>query len=193
VIAIVGGVAATVLADLLIPPVRRFLRAAGRFALRVLGAGFAVSVPAWVLVVTAAVAAFVARATSVPLFILVIAAVLVVAVVWIGRRVAPATKVYDVTTRTYGPPRARVEAPAVRPVLSELEDAIVRRLARADGAWLHKGDLSSATRTTALRVGQALDHLETAGVVESHFSTMSGRSYGLTRDGRDFAIERKYI
>src|SRR5206468_1342031 len=103
---------------------------------------------------------------------------------------APLANVYDTATRTYGPPQ--IEAPAP-PVLGTLADAIVRRLAQADGASLGIVDLSAAVKTTRLRVDQALDNLVDIGLVAAHRNIMHGPQFTLTPNGRDFAIERRYI
>jgi len=76
------------------------------------------------------------------------------------------------------------------PELSELEDAIIRRFAEADGAPLRARDLSEATRQSLLRVEQAIERLEGVGLVIRHRSYMDGTSYGLTPRGRDLAISR---
>jgi len=168
IIATAGGL----LASLLLDPVRSFIGSVWRLVTASPGAVWSVltaSVPVWAVLAVAAVVALVFRR--------------------VGRR-RPVKEVYDSATRTVSPPRIEAPAPAV---LSQLEDVIVRRLANEDGAWLGKGDLSDAARTTALRAEQALDRLEAAGLVEGHFSSVTGRSYGLTRRGRDFVIDRGYI
>jgi len=193
VIAIVGGVAAIVLADLLIPPVRRFLRAAGRFALRVLvdaargtlGA-LPASVPGWALLIVAAAVAILARTTVVPIGLLVAAAMIGAGTVgWIVRR-------RKQTRRPAIPPPLPTDKAPARSPLDPLADAIVRRLAQADGASLGIVDLSAALKTTRLRVDQALDNLVNIGLVAAHRNIMHGTQFTLTPNGRDFAIERRY-
>lgn len=194
VIAIVGGVAATVLADLLIPSVRRFLRAAGRFALRVLTgaarvalATLTASVPAWALLIVAAAVAILARTTVVPIGLLVAAAMIGAGTVgWIVRWKKQ-------TRRPAIPSSLPTDKTPTGSPLDPLADAIVRRLAQADGASLGIVDLSAAVRTTRLRVEQSLDNLVDIGLVADHRNIMHGPRFTLTPNGRDFAIERRYV
>jgi len=123
---------ATVLGGLLLAPVRDFLAGAWRLATAAPGAiwsGFTATVPLWALLAVVAVVALAAR--------------------WVGRRAPPAApriEVYDTATRTYGPPPVEDPGPAAPPRLTELEDGILRRLARADGEWLAIDELGTACR-----------------------------------------------
>jgi len=166
---IIVATAGTVLGALLLGPVRDFLRGAWRLVTVIAGAawdGLTATVPVWTLLAVAVVVAFVVRRT--------------------GRwSVSP-----DLPLPLLEPPTAEADEPDAPPVLSELEEAIVRLLAKADGVSLGMGYLSNALRTTVLRVEQALDRLERVGLVEGHRNYMHGMQYGLTRRGRDLVIAR---
>jgi hypothetical protein len=158
--------AATLFGSLLVPPVQDFLGAAWR-VMKVIGGAilhvFTAPVPVWVLlVVVAVVALLVARR--------------------VGRRAPPVMEVYDGATGM-GPP------PAALPRLNELEDGVLRRLARADGELLAIDELGTA-KTKQLRLEQALEHLGALGLVAESESDTSEPLYGLTSRGRDLVIAR---
>lgn len=163
IIATAGGL----LASLLLEPVRAFLGGAWRLATAIPGVIWDVlmaSVPVWVLLGVVLVVALVVRRT--------------------GHRaplVEAAPRVRD--------PLVKVDDPAVLPRLTGLEDAIIRRLAQADGEWLAIDELGGA-RTKRLRLEQALEHLDNLGLVEEGESDTSERLYGLTGRGRDLVIAR---
>jgi hypothetical protein len=170
---IVGGTVAALLASLLLEPVRAFIASVWRLVTAVPGAVWhlvTASVPVWVLVVGGVVVALIARR--------------------VGRRAPPIPEVYDVAPRMYRPPRVEQRQPAPRLRLTELEDGILRRLARADGGLLLIDELGSA-KTKQLRLEQALEHLCELGLVdEPESDDTSEPLYGLTPLGRDFVIAR---
>lgn len=173
---VVGGTIAALLASLLLEPVRAFLGSVWRLvtaAPSALWGLLTTSVPLWALVAVAGVVALVARQVRRR-----------------GLRPPPVIEVYDPATGTVGPPR--VEDPELPPLprLNELEDRVLRRLARADGEWLAIEELGTA-KTKQLRIEQALERLNALGLVEETESNKFPEPlYGLTARGRDLVIAR---
>jgi hypothetical protein len=194
-IAIVGGAAATVVGGLVINPLRQFLVAAWRIGIvgarsvaHVVWRRLAGSVPTWL--VLGAVAAWGGITRSLPTRLWgVLAAVAVIALVsWLTSLEVVATAEREPAAR----PDPAVAKPVAPPVLDGLEDAIIKALARADGAPGSVQAFSDTTGASRLRCQRALERLEGIGLVRVIRSYMDGTSYGLTADGRELAIARGY-
>jgi hypothetical protein len=168
--AIVGGTIALVIGTLIInlvsEPARQFFRAIWH-VVTVVGAAvwslFTAPIPVW-------------------------------AVLLIGVAVALAVRVYRALRAP--PPSvaiaARIAAGLPPRTRDALADAILRRLALADGAELTINVLSQDLHTTRLRVEQALDRLAEIGLVKAYQHIVDGPRFGLTPEGRDDAIARGY-
>lgn len=74
--------------------------------------------------------------------------------------------------------------------LTDLQDKLLRLLARADGRYIQFDRAASSLNTSRLLVEQAAEILENRGLIDSASDVIHGSHLGLTRAGRDFVIEK---
>jgi len=123
---------------------------------------------------------------SIPLWLLLLAIVGVIVVVFQVRRSAARMLTIDVT-----PPAAVLQP---EPQLSDLEVMVVRALATLDGASMGHHELVGSLGVSRLLVEQALDRLDSY----HHFLRVTDKPMGgtfiqLSASGRDFAIRQGYV
>jgi len=171
---IIAGTIAAVLGSLLLDPVGTFLGAV------------------WHVITRGAIAVWHGVTASVPIPVWVLLLVAGAIVALIARRRRGGERRPVVVEPGIGDALVEAAATAVAPpMLTELEDKIIRIMARADGSPLRLGQLATLTGATQLRVEQAIEGLtDRHRLVHRYHTVMDGTSYGLTTRGRDFVISR---
>lgn len=89
------------------------------------------------------------------------------------------------------------EAPAVpqapaAPPLNDLERALLKLLAHADGRYVKFEDAADHLGSSRLLLERACEALYQRGFIEPHQHVLHGAQILLTRTGRDFVIEQGY-
>lgn len=70
---------------------------------------------------------------------------------------------------------------------------IIKVLAAADGRWLRVEQISSRSQASRIVMEQAIEKLLMKKMLLESHNYLHGASYGLSPDGRDYAIEQGYV
>ena len=73
-------------------------------------------------------------------------------------------------------------------MLEDLEQWIMRTMAEIDRQSVFLTDLSEMTLQSQLRMGKALENLESVGFIEPEHNVLYGTKAALTRRGRDYIL-----
>lgn len=80
-----------------------------------------------------------------------------------------------------------------KPPFSTLEGALFEALVALDGAWMDMRDVPGIVPAPRLRIEEALEGLARKGLIEPHQDAIGRPMIGLSRAGRQFAIENGYV